>query len=353
MEALMTGLEEVANVRVSCSQQVEALERNRAEEAEGRASYATRIAMLELGLADVQASCEERVNALERCLTDKGLEERATNESKRLHIAMGHEIHEGRDVQNQMRDNVQYQQQQLMLLASHIDEALVELRSELPQIEKELNAQRSQINELQTLFDKCREHSEAVAVDITSIHEWLEALNSDVTKTQTTLNQRAAITEASVKSTHQLLEQVSGELLNTRETFGARADATAGNVQSAQELLGKLSHEVRTQLQISKEDSAKQLDNLQRQVQDLEKGLYDWVDSKLPKTDLGLRDWVDSTVVSRIKALENTLNQQMALKMLGTPVAPLSTSPGHQVRGNSVTPTRQRRRVNHSPGMRV
>lgn len=246
-----------------------------------------------------------RVDVLEKSLTEeadtryeadkamnKDLCEQIDSEIERLNETVLREMRERMDGQKTMREEVQVQQQCLMRLTPRVDEAFIELQTELPRVREELRLQKNLWDKFAEEFGETVLRMEKVETDLSEevntrrdaaralSHEVREQFRAEasrmdsqvslVQKLQEEFRSYAESTRLDVRAARDMVEHLADDVGQARETV----DRLGGQVRSAQE------HRV-------------------AQTADVEKRLST------------MQSWLESAVVSRINEIDLALRREM------------------------------------------
>jgi len=246
-----------------------------------------------------------RVDVLEKSLTEeadtryeadkamsKDLCEQIDSEIERLNETVLREMRERMDGQKTMREEVQVQQQCLMRLTPRVDEAFIELQTELPRVREELRLQKTLWDKFAEEFGETVLRMEKVETDLSEevntrrdagralSHEVREQFRAEanrmdsqvslVQKLQEEFRSYAESTRLDVRAARDMVEHLADDVGQARETV----DRLGGQVRSAQE------HRV-------------------AQTADVEKRLST------------MQSWLESAVVSRINEIDLALRREM------------------------------------------
>lgn len=272
-------------------------------------SAESKLRLLE-GLTDGRAACPQpdigaRVECLERGLQEetsaryesdkalgKDLCEQVALEIERMHEAVLREMRERMDGQRTLREELHVQQQALMRVSPRIDDAFIELQTELPRLSQELAEQKAELEKFAELLDATTARAEAIAKGL--------ADECDVRGESDRVFCRELRQEAAAEAGR--VENRLGAVQRLSEELRVHVDATSSDVRSARELVEHLARdaaEVRDALEHLGGQLQLQRDHCLLQSSD--------VDKKIGT----MQGWVETAVVQRINALDFALRREM------------------------------------------
>jgi len=290
----------------NCFGRVEALELNLADESAARGIAIAEEATTRTELQRVQAEAMER---LDRILAEErdrwsSLDERSQTGQEKLakdlreHLALEvegvremamREMRERMDGQKVLREEVQLQQQALMGLTSRIDEALIEVRTEVPTLRQETNAQKAELEKV----------SVAQASGIARLDS-IEKTQSLVDEAQGRRAQALVELASQVQDLSTRLDGVCGEATASNEQMRKCADET-------QECQKQLDIQMRS-LQDLCTDQAEQL---ARKLADAAAGTQEFALAKIRESEDSTQAWVEATAMGRLAEVDKSLKKEM------------------------------------------
>jgi len=246
-----------------------------------------------------------RVDVLEKSLTEeadtryeadktmnKDLCEQIDSEIERLNETVLREMRERMDGQKTMREEVQVQQQCLMRLTPRVDEAFIELQTELPRLREELRLQK-------TLWDKFAEEFGETVLR-------MEKVETDLSEEVNTRR------DAGRALSHEVREQFRAEasrmdsqvslVQKLQEEFRSYAESTRLDVRAAREMVEHLADDVG-----QAGDTVDRLGGQVRSAQEQRVLQTADVEKRLGT----MQSWLESAVVSRINEIDLALRREM------------------------------------------
>jgi len=215
------------------------------------------------------------------------------------------------DGHKSLREEVQLQQQALSPITTHVDELLIELRTELPRLSQENTAHKvgmERINELlqggkarMDTFEKNlgKEGDSRIAGEkavLTDFHERMVKDEERITSQVTELRER--FEELSRR------ENEAGDKLKEMCDCVEHMSKATSEAQETVEQFGKRMLDLQ-------EQSSQQTADIERQIMELKMGLQGWTEGKLLESETGLHTWVEAAAINRVNQVDRTLRKEM------------------------------------------
>jgi len=269
-------------------QQVE-LERLREEQLRSAANCQARIEALEHSLSNETGMRGERekvqkqaMELMEKNLTEE-MEARCelekalgkSTQELREHVALEvegtremamREMRERMDGQRVLREEAQLQQQALMGLTSRIDDALIELRTEVPNLRQETIVQKAELEKV----------GFAQASGVARIDVLEKSLAEEARRCR----------EAERAISVDLRDSIGADVLESQKQMDA-------------------------QLRLLKDSSADQGNLFSSKLAEIEVSTRDLTESKVRECEASLQSWVETTTVNRVVELDRTMRKEM------------------------------------------
>jgi hypothetical protein len=292
------------------AQAVELLEQSLLRETDARGELekvqAQAVELLERNLMqETEARCE-----LEKVL-GKDLREHVALEVEGIREMSMREMRERMDGQKVLREEVQLQQQALMGLTSRIDEALLELRTELPTLKQESASHKMVLEKVAATQASGAERLDtleaSIAEETWTRREAERALSADLRERleaeETLSARRSNDLDGQFSELCRRLGEVRDDTLASKERLLKHADEAARLRESSKQLDSQL-----RSLQGLHTDQA---DDFRRKLGDAEVSAHNFTDSKVRECEASMRGWVEITAVGRLDELDKILQKEM------------------------------------------
>jgi hypothetical protein len=241
--------------------------------------------------------------------------EKALGKDLREHVALEvdgvremamREMKERMDGQKVLREEVQLQQQALMGLTSRIDEALIELRTEVPFLKQEQALQKADV-------DKLTEANTNSTARMDNLERSLadEGKSRLEAERNISVDFRERLVEEEKKSKLRSSE-ISTKLLELSSRLEALQEETSAEVLKTSSEIHEVQKTMTTQLKSVQDSSVEQASQISRQLTDVEATSRGFSESKIRECEASLQSWVDITTVARLTEVERTLKKEMA-----------------------------------------
>uniref|UniRef100_A0A7S4R678 Uncharacterized protein n=1 Tax=Alexandrium monilatum TaxID=311494 RepID=A0A7S4R678_9DINO len=285
----------LAEQRVWCESRLESSEQSLAK-AQGscsgqdleelRSACLQRAEFAEQSATQVRASCVERMEALERTLVqeasaraelrkavEKEAREQATQEAERVHAVVLREMRERTEGQKALRDEVQFQQQALVRLASRVDEALMEFRTEFPGLSQEHAGQKLEMGRLSNEQASCSAR--------------LDALERGLSREPSARRAPEQVADGVSKDDNppRLVDMPTLSARTVQEWRLVEVAELAREGLAAKEAVQRLEERLRA----SQEATSRQISQLGARVKESDLGLQRMVDARLAEAEAALR----------------------------------------------------------------
>jgi len=289
---------------------IEALEQGLREEKDARRAagneQAQTIEALKISLAE---ECEARGD-MEKQMR-KEFHEQLSAEVDTVREMMMREMRERMDGQKVLREEMQIQQQALMRSTHCLDEALIELRTEVPRLSQELGVQKGHTDRIaETHLSTSARLEDLEAKSVQQLGELRESLRAGLKDLQERI-------EAKARASGSEIADLRGRLDEHR----ARADATNSDVRAAREAAEALAREaadrrrafdgLSSQLRTSQDQNDQQTLDFETKVSALETDLRTTTQVGLTDLETSLRGWIETQAIKRIGSLEQALRKEM------------------------------------------
>lgn len=289
---------------------IEALEQELGEEKEARRAAGNEQAQslddLKISFAD---ECEARSD-MEKQLS-KHFHDQLSSEVDSVRDMMMREMRERMDGQKVLREEMQIQQQALMRSTHCLDEALIELRTEVPRLGQELVAQKGLSDKLTESHSSTSGRLEDLeAKSMQQFGDLRESARFAIKEQEERLDQKAVALAAEI-----------ADLRGRLDEHRTRADATNADVRAAREAAEALAREaadrrkafdgLSSQLRASQDQNDKQASDFDSKVSTLEADLRTTTQLGLTDMEQSLRGWVEMQAMKRISSLEQALRKEM------------------------------------------
>jgi len=211
------------------------------------------------------------------------------------------EMRERMDGQRSIHEESRIQQESLLRVTAGLDEALIELRTELPRLRQEATGHRSDLEKVCQMRDADRAHADNIE----------KALEEE--KETRRVAERALSGECRelVVCEAQRSDQAIGEFRELTEELRRRRDSDRAEFESLKER--DQSHAEETA------EQRRDIDRLSHHLQSLQDSLSRQAaafDKKLSDQEASLRSWVDTAFVGRLGSLERALRDEMTERSL-------------------------------------
>jgi len=257
--------EEQSRGTANCCARIEAFAHNLANETvlrvEAEQAQKQAVELLERNLAqETEARC-----GLENAL-GKDLREHVALEVEGVREMAMREMRERMDGQKVIREEAQLQQQALMGLTTRIDDALIELRTELPSLKQDSAAQKAELEKISSaqLSSAARLElvEKSIAEESRRLRDAEQALSAD------------------------LRETLEGQVREFQKSFDA-------------------------QLRLLQDSSRDQADMFARKLGEAEAATRDLTDIKIRECEASMQTWVETSAGTRLTELDRVLKKEM------------------------------------------
>mmetsp|Transcript_60406 Transcript_60406/g.144007 ORF Transcript_60406/g.144007 Transcript_60406/m.144007 type:complete len:575 (-) Transcript_60406:114-1838(-) len=303
-------LSRLQDIQAMCGNRIERLENRLQDEMERRKVWEQGVAEAMRGaeekslasqadlvsqLKKLQGSIAEEANNRQdsQRVLAKDIRESVASEVDRIREQVMREMRERMDGQQTLREEMQVLQQALTRLTPRVEEALIELRTDLPRLSQECSSQRTRI-------DKTASEQAAAEMQLQKLEKTLKQESTAREEAYKALDKELhdIFASESKRVSKQLNEQQS-----TLKDLSVSSDIYQRSIKALEQSCSQLGQDA-GQAKDTMERLTSQLqvwsDQTERQATDFERKVS------------GVKNWVDTACVQRLTALDRALRQEMS-----------------------------------------